>query len=71
MRRVVRTLKGEAAAGKSGAAWAATLDTTFATDFFRSGPGCVFADDLYRRPKTSDPAAIDAGLSRLLSQIRA
>jgi len=71
LRRVVRTLKGEAAAGTSGAAWAATLDTTFATDFFRSGPGRVFADDLYRRPKTIDPAAIDAGLGRLLSQIRA
>lgn len=70
LRRVVRTLKGEAAAGTSGAAWAATLDTTFATDFFRSGPGRVFADDLYRRPKTIDPAAIDAGLGRLLSQIR-
>ncbi|CAO4137525.1 DUF4381 domain-containing protein [Methylorubrum extorquens] len=71
LRRVVRTLKGEAAAGTSGTAWAATLDTTFATDFFRSGPGRVFADDLYRRPKTIDPAAIDAGLGRLLSQIRA
>ncbi|UYW27029.1 DUF4381 domain-containing protein [Methylorubrum extorquens] len=71
LRRVVRTLKGEAAAGTSGAAWAATLDTTFATDFFRSGPGRVFADDLYRRPKSVDPAAIDAGLGRLLSQIRA
>ncbi|AMB43891.1 DUF4381 domain-containing protein [Methylobacterium sp. AMS5] len=71
LRRVVRTLKGEAAADTSGAAWAATLDTTFATDFFRSGPGRVFTDDLYRRPKTVDPAAIDAGLGRLLSQIRA
>ena len=71
LRRVVRTLKGEAAAGTSGTAWAATLDTTFATDFFRSGPGRVFADDLYRRPKTIEPAAIDAGLGRLLSQIRA
>ncbi|MBB2963163.1 DUF4381 domain-containing protein [Methylobacterium sp. R2-1] len=76
LRRVVRTLKGEEAARTRGPAWAATLDTTFATDFFRNGPGRVFADDLYRRPKSVDPtavdpAAIDAGLGRMLSQIRA
>jgi len=71
LRRVVRTLKGEEAARTRGSDWAATLDTTFATDFFRSGPGRVFADDLYRRPEATDPAAIDVGLGRLLSQIRA
>ncbi|CAO4138561.1 DUF4381 domain-containing protein [Methylorubrum thiocyanatum] len=71
LRRVVRTLKGEEAARSRGPAWAATLDATFATDFFRSGPGRAFADDLYRRPDSIDPAAIDTGLGRLLSQIRA
>ncbi|MGX5774066.1 DUF4381 family protein [Methylorubrum zatmanii] len=71
LRRVVRTLKGEEAAGARGSAWAATLDDTFATDFFRNGPGRVFADDLYRRPTATDPGAVDAGLGRLFSQIRA
>lgn len=71
LRRVVRTLKGEEAARARGPAWAATLDATFGTDFFRSGPGRAFADDLYRRPAADDSAAIDAGLGRLLTQIRA
>ncbi|MBB5763588.1 DUF4381 family protein [Methylorubrum rhodesianum] len=71
LRRVVRTLKGEEAARARGPAWAATLDATFGTDFFRSGPGRVFADDLYRRPEAVDPTAIDAGLGRMLAQIRA
>ncbi|CAO4138325.1 hypothetical protein LPLAFNJD_LOCUS149 [Methylorubrum aminovorans] len=71
LRRVVRTLKGEEAARARGPAWAATLDATFGTDFFRTGPGRAFADDLYRRPASVDSAAIDAGLGRLLTQIRA
>ena len=71
LRRVVRTLKGEEAARARGPAWAAMLDATFGTDFFRTGPGRAFADDLYRRPTSVDSAAIDAGLGRLLTQIRA
>ncbi len=39
LRRLVRTLKGEEAARARGPAWAETLDATFATDFFRNGPG--------------------------------
>ncbi len=71
LRRLVRTLKGEDAARTSGPAWAETLDATFATDFFRDGPGRTLTEDLYRRPGARDPAAIDAGLGRLFSQIRA
>lgn len=71
LRRVVRTLRGEEAARARGPAWAETLDATFATDFFRKGPGRVFGEDLYRRPAPVEPAAIDAGLGRLFSQIRA
>ena len=71
LRRLVRTLKGEEAARARGPAWAETLDATFATDFFRSGPGQAFAEGLYRRPDGIDPETIDAGLTRLLSRIRA
>ncbi|MFD1356229.1 DUF4381 family protein [Methylorubrum suomiense] len=71
LRRLVRTLKGEAAARARGAAWAETLDATFATDFFRNGPGQAFTEGLYRRPGSIDPDAIDSGLTRLLSRIRA
>ncbi len=71
LRRLVRTLKGEEAARARGPAWAETLDTTFATDFFRSGPGQAFADGLYRRPDSTDSDTIDAELARLLSRIRA
>lgn len=71
LRRLVRTLKGEEAARARGPAWAETLDATFATDFFRSGPGRAFADDLYRRPEAVDPAVLDTGLGRLFTQIRA
>lgn len=71
LRRVVRTLRGEEAARARGPAWAETLDATFGTDFFRNGAGRAFADDLYRRPGSGDPAGIDAGLTRLVAKIRA
>ncbi len=71
LRRLVRTLKGEEAARARGPAWAETLDATFATDFFRSGPGQALTDGLYRRPGSTDSEKIDDGLTRLLSRIRA
>ncbi|WP_232629583.1 DUF4381 family protein [Methylobacterium sp. Leaf118] len=71
LRRLVRTLKGEEAARARGGAWAETLDATFATDFFRRGPGQALTDGLYRRPGGADQAALDAGLARLVARIRA
>ncbi len=71
VRRLVRSLKGEAAAAERGAVWAATLDRTFDTDFFSRGAGRSLADGLYRRPEADDPAATEAGLERLFARIRA
>lgn len=71
LRRVVRTLEGEAAAGARGLTWASTLDRTFATELFSRGPGRVLVDGLYRRPDATDPAALDAELGRLFARIRA
>lgn len=69
LRRVVRTLSGEAAASARGPAWAQTLDRTFKTRFFEEGAGRDLVDGLYSRPGGADPAAIEAELKRLFSAI--
>lgn len=69
LRRVVRTLSGEAAASARGSAWAGTLDRTFRTRFFSTGAGRDLVEGLYRRPGNGDPAAIEAELRRLFSAI--
>lgn len=71
LRRLARTLVGDAAASSRGPDWAATLDRLFSTDFFSRGAGGILADGLYRRPERPDPAAIDAELARLFARIRA
>ncbi len=70
LRRVVRSLKGEAAAASRGEAWASILDQTFATTFFSRG-GRLLVEGLYRRPAAADSAALDAELGRLFAKIRA
>lgn len=69
LRRIVRTLSGEAAATVRGPAWADRLDRTFKTTFFSEGAGRDLVEGLYRRPGGADPAAIQAGLNRLFSAI--
>lgn len=71
LRRVVRTLQGDASASQQGDVWARTLDRTFATDFFSRGAGQSLVEGLYRRPRAGDASAIDAELSRLFAKIRA
>ena len=71
LRRLVRTLDGEAAAAERGEAWGRTLDRVFATGFFGAGAGRVLVDGLYRRPEPGDAAVLDAELARLFSTIRA
>lgn len=70
VRRLVRTLQGDAAADAKGEAWSAVLDRQFATTFFTRGAGRVLGEGLYRR-EAADPAAIDAELGRLFTQIKA
>jgi hypothetical protein len=70
LRRLARTLRGDAAAATQGDAWAATLDGLFATDFFTKGAGRIFADGLYRR-EASEPGSVEAELGRLMQRIGA
>lgn len=70
LRRLVRTLQGDAAADAKGEAWSAVLDRLFSTTYFSRGAGRVLGEGLYRR-ETADPAAIDAELGRLFTQIKA
>lgn len=70
LRRLARTLRGDAAASTQGDAWAATLDGLFATDFFTKGAGRTFADGLYRRDPP-ESGLIDAELGRLMQRIGA
>ena len=71
LRRVARTLEGDAAAAERGEAWAARLDRIFATDFFSRGAGHVLVDGLYRRRAEPDAGTVDAELARLLARIKA
>lgn len=70
LRRVVRTLSGDADAAARGSDWAAVLDRTFATRFFSEGAGRALVEGMYRRPTEPDTAAIDAELGRLFSRIK-
>ena len=70
LRRLGRTLGGEAESRAAGADWAARLDGLFRTDFFTRGAGRVLADGLYRR-QTPDLDALDAELGRLIGRLRA
>ncbi|GJE46377.1 DUF4381 domain-containing protein [Methylobacterium soli] len=71
LRRVARTLEGDAATAERGAAWAARLDRIFATDFFGQGAGRVLVDGLYRRRGEAETGMVDAELARLLARIKA
>jgi hypothetical protein len=70
LRRLGRTLGGEAESRATGADWAARLDGLFRTDFFTRGAGRVLADGLYRR-QDPDLDALDAELGRLIGRLRA
>jgi hypothetical protein len=70
LRRVGRTLGGEAESRAVGADWAARLDELFRTDFFTQGAGRVLADGLYRR-QAPDLDALDAELGHLIGKLRA
>lgn len=70
LRRLGRTLAGDAETRAAGADWAARLDGLFKTDFFTRGAGRVLADGLYRR-QAPDLDALDAELGRLIGKLRA
>lgn len=70
LRRIGRTLGGEAESRAVGADWATRLDGLFRTTFFSRGTGRVLADGLYRR-QAPDLDALDAELGRLIGKLRA
>lgn len=70
LRRLARTLGGDAEAGTTGADWAARLDARLGTDFFTRGAGRVLTEGLYRR-QDPDLDALDAELGRLIGRLRA
>ena len=69
LRRLVRARDGEIAARAQGEGWLASLDRTFATDFFTSGAGRAYADSLYRRDDAVDVEALDSSLAELVARL--
>ncbi len=61
-RRLARSLGVEGPAG---------LDAALRTNFFGSGPGRALTDNLYAPGPAPDLAALDAGLARLLADLKA
>jgi hypothetical protein len=70
LRRVVRSVGGEAAASTYGDAWLQRLDDVFATNFFTAGAGIVFGDALYRRPGDIDLDGLDRSIRGLIANVR-
>lgn len=70
LRRLARSLDGDAAVWASGDAWLQNLDRIFGTRFFTDGAGTVFGDKLYRPPAGIDLEALDRSLSGLIAQLR-
>ena len=69
LRRLARTLGGEATMQLQGEAWLAALDSLFATRFFTLGQGRRFGDQLYA-PAAPAAAALDAELTKLVKRLR-
>ena len=73
LRRVVKSVEGDAAASATGTEWAATLDRVFATDLFSAREGRVFSEGLYARPPApaNDDGKLDQELGGLISRLKA
>lgn len=69
LRRLARTVAGDATMALQGAAWLAALDRLFATTFFTAGGGRCFGDGLYAAdaPAIAD---IQSELARLVARLR-
>ena len=71
LRRLVRALGGDGAARQHGQAWLESLDRCFHTDFFSTGQGRAFGNDLYARSASPDVDAIDSTLMGLIRRLPA
>jgi hypothetical protein len=70
LRRLVRSLGGDAGIRADGADWGGRLDALFRTDFFTRGAGRALTEGLYRR-ESPDLDAVEAELGRLIGRLRA
>lgn len=70
LRRLVRALKGEAAARQQGDAWLRLLDSTFRTDFFTRREGRCYGDGLYRPAPPPSVEVLDDQLHGLVKRMR-
>lgn len=69
LRRIARTVAGDATMHLSGEAWLAALDGMFATQYFSRGNGRRFGEALYAPPQ-ADAVHDPAEIARLVSQLR-
>ncbi|PNG26183.1 DUF4381 domain-containing protein [Methylocella silvestris] len=69
LRRLVRTIDGEAPRGLGGDAWLTRLDQTLRTSFFTAGAGQAFGEPLYRRSSAATVETLDLELSRLIAML--
>jgi hypothetical protein len=72
LRRIVRTVEGEAAARAAGPEWSATLDRVLKTDLFSARSGKSLTEQLYARParRDADDPELDRELAGLLERLR-
>jgi hypothetical protein len=70
LRRLVRALRGEAAARQQGDAWLGLLDNTFRTDFFTRREGRCYGDGLYRPTPPPSIEVLDDQLRGLVKRMR-
>lgn len=69
LRRIARTVGGEATMQLAGAVWLGELDRIFATVFFTAGGGRCFGEALYA-PQPPDGHAVQDELARLIRRLR-
>lgn len=69
LRRIARTVGGEATMQHRGEAWLAALDSIFGTRFFTQGAGRCFGEALYATG-APDVIAVQCGLEALIARLR-
>lgn len=75
LRRVMHHVHGDAINKLQNEQWLDSLDSTFATDYFKNGRGSVFGESLYRAHETTPETDVDiqqlcADLHKLIGRVR-
>ncbi len=69
LRRVIRTVEGDAPARLRDKDWLACLDRTFGTSFFTGGGGRAYGEALYRPSSSRDVEALDHALAGFFARL--